>query len=98
MEPNLNFIQEDGVKCKSELTLYALSTCGFCKRALKFLKDNSIKFKYVYFDEQDTELQDKIRTALMDQFNKRLAFPFLVIDCKKCIVGFDQEEWEKELL
>lgn len=98
MEPDLNFIQEDGQKCKNELTVYALSTCGFCKKALKFLKANSIKFKYVYFDEQDEELQEKIRTALMDQFNQRLAFPFLVIDCKKCLVGFDQEEWEKELL
>lgn len=95
---NLNFISEDGVKCDHELVVYALSTCGFCKRAISFLRSNSIKFKYVYFDELDTDTQDKIQQTLSEQFDERLAFPFLVIDCKKCIVGFDQEKWEKELL
>jgi glutaredoxin-like protein NrdH len=98
MEPNLNFINEDGSKCDHELTVYALSTCGFCSRALRFLREHSVKFKYVYFDELSDDLKNKIEEALEKDFNKRLAFPFLVIDCKKCLVGFDQEQWEKELL
>jgi len=95
---NLNFLSEDGINCKNDLTVYALSTCAFCRRALKFLKDNSIKFKYVYFDDLDNDTQDKLEEELEKEFNKRLSFPFLVINCKKAIVGFDREEWERELL
>jgi glutaredoxin-like protein NrdH len=97
-ELDLNFMSEEGVKCDHDLTVYALSTCGFCKKALKFLRENSIKFKYVYYDELDQTLQNKIEDTLVDQFGERLAFPFLVIDCKRYLLGFDQDEWEKELL
>ena len=98
MKPNLNFVNEEGTKCDHDLTVYALSTCGFCKRAIKFLKDNSIKFKYVYFDDLESDLQSKIQEALDAQFRQGLSFPFLVIDGNKCLVGFDQEEWEEKLL
>jgi len=98
MENDINFIQEEGERCKDDLVVYALSTCGFCRRALIFLRQHSIKFKYVYFDEQEPALQETIIKKLRVQFNEDLSFPFLVINCKKYIIGFDQEEWEKELL
>ena len=37
------FESVDGKVDAGELTVYALSTCGFCKRALAFLRDNSIR-------------------------------------------------------
>ncbi|MCX6111919.1 MAG: glutaredoxin family protein [Proteobacteria bacterium] len=98
MKQDLTFINEKGSRCNHDLTVYALSTCGFCKKAIKFLKDNSIKFKYVYFDDLDSDLQNKIEETLKDKFDKRIAFPFLVIDDKRCLVGFNQEEWEEKLL
>lgn len=98
MAINLNFLDEDGANCKNELTVYALSTCGFCKRALKFLRENSIKFKYVFYDDLDRDTQNRLEEELEKEFGKRLAFPFLVVNCKKAIVGFDREKWERELL
>ena len=98
MKADLIFINEEGIKCDHDLTIYALSTCGFCRRAIQFLKDNSVKFKYVYFDELDRDSQNDIEESLKDQFNKGLSFPFLVIDDKGCLVGFDQEEWKEKLL
>jgi glutaredoxin-like protein NrdH len=95
---DLNFTEQDGTNCKYELTIYALSTCGFCKRAINFLKENSIKFKYVYFDELDMSTQEQLKRSLTEQFGEKLAFPFVVIENKKCMVGFEQQKWEKELL
>ncbi|MEI6079420.1 MAG: glutaredoxin family protein [bacterium] len=98
METKFKFIEEDGTKCKNELVVYALSTCGFCHRALKFLKEHSFKFKYVYYDELEPEVQEQIEKQLRDQFNRSLSFPFLVIDCKRFLIGFNQDKWEEELL
>ncbi|MBN1113992.1 MAG: glutaredoxin [Oligoflexia bacterium] len=98
MDTNLNFINEEGTVIKHELTVYMLSTCGFCKKALRFLRENSIKFRYIYFDELERELRDNIIAELTGQFKKRMSFPFVVIDNKRCLTGFDKEEWENEFL
>jgi len=94
----LEFINEEGKRNRHELTVYALSTCGFCKRALKFLRDNSIKFRYVFYDELPHETKEKLKEELYSRFNQRLSFPFAVIDGNECIVGFTQSDWEKKFL
>ena len=38
---NIEFTVKDGTNKSRDVTVYALSTCGFCKACLKFLDDNS---------------------------------------------------------
>jgi glutaredoxin len=87
----------DGKNSSKELTVYALSTCGFCRRALKFLKDNSIKFRFVYVDNLPKEVKENIKTGLREKFNDRIAYPFAVINDERHLVGFIEEEWKGEL-
>jgi glutaredoxin-like protein NrdH len=96
MDYDLEFIVENGENDNWNITVYALSTCGFCKRGLEFLRKNSIKFRYVYVDNLPFEVKDKLKEDLEAKYNKRFGFPYLIKDEKKVIVGFSQEEWERE--
>ncbi len=97
MSEQVNFIQEPGADSGHDLTVYALSTCGFCKRALSFLRDRKIAFKYIYIDELPGDVKEKLKEELRKQFDVKLLFPFLVIDGKESVTGFLEEGWKEKL-
>ena len=95
MYEDITFIEEDGKIATNELTVFALSTCGFCRRGLNFLRENEVKFRYVYIDKIDFEIKSKLKKDLQEKFNKRIAFPFLVCNDDKACVGFVESEWRE---
>ncbi len=95
MYEDITFIEEDGKNAINELTVFALSTCGFCRRGINFLKENEMKFRYVYIDKIEFEKKSKLKKDLQEKFNKRVAFPFLVCNDEKAIVGFVKSDWEE---
>jgi glutaredoxin-like protein NrdH len=97
MIDKIEYINEEGEKCPCEITVYALSTCGFCRRSILFLKEKNIKFRYVHVDLLDTETKDEVKNYLSEKFNTRIGFPFAVLDGRDFLRGFDQQEWEKKL-
>ena len=45
---NLNelpFIVKEGTRKDHDITVYALSTCGFCKKAMAFLEDKGFAYR-----------------------------------------------------
>ncbi len=92
------FTEEMGRNNCGDITVYALSTCAFCKKALKFLRENSVYFKYVYVDDLDPELKRQIKDELRSKFDREVGFPFLIIDDEKTIVGFTEGEYKEEIL
>jgi len=94
---SFEFNHEIGEKKGCKIKVYALSTCGFCKRALAFLRDNSVDFEYVYVDKLDRETKDDVIKKLKERFDRRVAFPFLIIDDEECRVGFNTEKYENLL-
>ncbi|MFX0103280.1 MAG: glutaredoxin family protein [Candidatus Hodarchaeota archaeon] len=97
MAENIEFTVEEGTNNSRDVTVYALSTCGFCKACLKFLHDNDVAFKYVYFDLLDENVKDQLKENLKETFNERVMFPFVIFDDKDVIVGFKRERM-KEML
>ncbi len=97
MSADVEFTVEKGTRQDHDLTVYALSTCGFCKRALKFLRDNSIAFKYVYIDQIPFDVKQRVKNELKDKYDRSVYFPFLVIDGKDALVGFTEDEWRTAL-
>ena len=95
MYEDITFIEEDGKNATNELTVFALSTCGFCRRGINFLRENKMKFRYVYIDKIEFEKKSKLKKDLQEKFNKRVAFPFLVCNDEKAIVGFVKNDWEE---
>lgn len=99
MHENLEFIKEEGEKNPCDIQVYALSTCGFCKRGLDFLRENGLTFRYIYVDQLQSDTRMKIKRDLRDKFEERLGFPFVVIDGgDKVMVGFKEEKWKTQFL
>ena len=99
MHEKYDFVIEEGEKNPCEIQVYALSTCGFCKRGLDFLRKNSLKFKYIYVDKLESQQRMQIKRDLRDSFEERLGFPFVVIDGgDKVLVGFTEHKWKKAFL
>jgi glutaredoxin-like protein NrdH len=95
---DINFINETGSVNKGDVRVYALSTCAFCKKALQFLKVNSINFSYIYVDELDPKIKQKIKSELKEKFNRDVGFPFLVLNGTSVTVGFTEDVYKKLFL
>lgn len=73
------------------IVIYALSTCPWCRKAKNLLNELGVEY---YFTDVDLAT-DKEKQALMDtirKWNPASSFPTIVIDDKKCIVGFKEDE------
>ena len=79
-----------------KVTLYALSTCVWCKRTKQFLDQNGIAYDYVYVDTLVGEEKERVMGEVV-RWNPRQSFPTLVIDDASAVVGF-QESRLREVL
>ena len=81
---------------RGDITLYALSTCGWCQKTKGLLKDMGVGYQYVDVDhlkEDDRkEALEKIKAH-----NPKCSFPTMVINNDRCIVGFKEEETKEAL-
>jgi glutaredoxin len=74
-----------------DITLYALSTCGWCQRTKKLLDDLGVAYDYEYVDYlQGDEREEAIQKVIA--WNPSCSFPTLVINNEKCIVGYQEHE------
>ncbi|PKL65207.1 MAG: glutaredoxin family protein [Methanomicrobiales archaeon HGW-Methanomicrobiales-3] len=83
-------------KNKGTVMLYALSTCGWCNKTKELLRQIGVAFDYSYVDLLDGTEQDNA-IAQVEKFNPSGSFPTLVIDNKKVIVGFREQEIREAL-
>lgn len=97
MQEAVEFVREDGSQADLNLKLYALSTCGFCKRAIEFLKSQKIQFQYIYLDKIDVDKKREIKANLKQKYRNLPVFPVLTIRDEQAISGFREEEYRKVL-
>jgi len=79
-----------------KVKLYALSTCGWCKKARQFLDAHNINYEYVYVDLLAGEERDRIM-AEVDRWNPRRSFPTVVVDDSTVVVGFNESRLREVL-
>jgi glutaredoxin-like protein NrdH len=83
-------------KKAGKIMLYALSTCVWCKKTRNLLDDLGVEYSYTYVDLlKDEEKKETMKTV--EKWNPSCSFPTMVIDDKKCIVGFREDEIKKAL-
>jgi len=83
-------------KKSRHIVLHALSTCGWCQRTRKLLDDLGVEYDYEYVDLlQGDERERAIKEV--SSWNPSGNFPTMVIDNKKCIVGYREDEIREAL-
>ena len=87
----MEFVHVKGKKKQGEVVLYALSTCGWCAKTKELLTGLGVDCSYVYVDLLPRDEMEKAFTEVK-RFNPACSFPTLVIDSRKTIVGFREEQ------
>jgi len=93
----LNYSSVEGSRNDKDIVIYSLSTCGFCKRAMTYLKDKGFSYRYIHLDQTPLETKSEVKRLLKASFNEDVAFPFAVIDKESYLVGFIEEDWKRTL-
>jgi glutaredoxin-like protein NrdH len=83
-------------KNKGKIMLYALSTCGWCEKTKGLLKQMGVQFDFAYVDLLEGKEQDDAMN-MVEKYNPAGSFPTLVIDDRKGIVGFREQEIREAL-
>lgn len=81
---------------KGRVMLYALSTCGWCRKTKELLRSMNVAFDYTDVDLLAGKERDDVMASVR-KWNPRGSFPSLVIDDNLCIVGFDEEKIQSAL-
>ena len=81
---------------KGKILLYALSTCGWCKKTKKFLTSLGVEFSYIFVDLLEEKERDEIMEDVK-KWNPRRSFPIVVINDEKCIVGYKEDQIKEAL-
>ena len=82
----MQIVKVPGKNNKHKVLLYALSTCGWCKRAKKFLNDNNVEYEYVDVDLCKMEDKKMIRQDIQNR-GGILAYPTVIIDNNRLLTG-----------
>lgn len=81
---------------KGHVVLYALSTCAWCRKTKHLLDKLGVEFYYIDVDLLKGKEKDRTMQELK-QHNPKCTFPTIVINGKKCIVGYAEEDIRGEL-
>lgn len=92
----LDITTVEGTNDSNQVFLFALSTCGWCRRTREFLEANQIAYDYIYVDllkgaEREEALSE------MKKYTERQAFPTIVINDDDVLVGLDEDKLKKAL-
>ncbi|MCC7554149.1 MAG: glutaredoxin family protein [Methanobacteriaceae archaeon] len=75
---------------KGDTLLFALSTCGWCKKTRELIEELGVEYDYIYVDLTDGDERDEVVNELK-KYNEDLSFPTLVINNDKVIIGFKED-------
>jgi len=93
-----NLAQEvDGADNAHDVMIFTLSTCMWCKKCKKYLKDKNVKYRYVDLDQIGSGEKIKLIKYVRENYKPdRISYPFLVCD-DKFVIGYDPNKYEELL-
>ena len=92
----MRVIKVPGKNNKHKVFMYAISTCAWCKRAKRFLKDHDVEYEYVDIDLSSQEDREKIRSEILRRHG-RLSYPTIIVDDKILITGYKEAKIREAL-
>lgn len=80
-----------GGQNKGKLVLFALSTCGWCKKTRELIEELNAAYEYIYVDLLKGKEREEV-VDMLKKWNPQVSFPTLVINDMKIIIGFKEDE------
>jgi len=71
-----------------KVALFALSTCGWCKKARQLLDSNSVAYEYIYVDLAQGAEKDEVMAELR-KYKSHQGFPTTIVN-GEVIIGYDE--------
>ncbi len=82
---------------KGDILVYALSTCGWCRKTKNYLNELGVSYDYIDVDLAD-QADENLIMADISKFSKQGSFPTIVINNEECIVGYNPDRLKELLL
>jgi glutaredoxin-like protein NrdH len=92
----MNVVHIEG-KNKGKILLYTLSTCPWCKKTKRLLNTLGVEYNYIDVDLLDHDEKKRIEDEVK-KWNPVCNYPTMVINDKKCVVGFREDEIKEALI
>jgi glutaredoxin-like protein NrdH len=92
----MQFSKISGKKNDHKVTVFALSTCVWCKLTKQFLNDNEIGYEYIDVDLLDDDEKMKVHQFISDK-GGTLSYPTIIVDDKTVITGFRKDKLKEVL-
>ncbi|MBN1784550.1 MAG: glutaredoxin family protein [Candidatus Bathyarchaeota archaeon] len=86
----------EGKNRKHKVRLYAISTCGWCKRTKQHLNDLDVEYEYIDIDLCSREDRQEITKDILSRKGP-LAYPTVIVDGKILLTGPSKEELREVL-
>ncbi len=83
-------------KNAGKIMLYALSTCGWCKKTKNLLNTLGVQYDYTDVDLLTGEERENVM-RIVNRWNPSGSFPTIVINNSQSILGFNEDEIRKAL-
>jgi len=87
----------DGPRREPSLVFFSLSSCVICRRARKYLEDRGYAYRLLMVDELSPEEKNRLKEELARRYGTRAAFPSLLVDDSRLLLGFFPKAWDKAL-
>ncbi len=91
------FENVSGKNDEHDIKIFTISTCAWCKKTKKLLKDLDVEYRYVDIDQLEGEEKKEIIGTLSD-YNPKKNVPTLIIDDGEEIITGFKEDKIKEVL
>ena len=83
-------------KDAGKVFVYALSTCVWCKRTKRLLKELGVRYSYVDVDTLDSDEQKATKDTVR-RWNPKCSFPTVIVNEGECIVGHNEKKLKEAL-
>ena len=92
----MQFFKVSGKKNNHKVTIYALSTCVWCKMTKQYLNENGVEYEFVDVDLLNDNDKSQAHAAIVSKGGP-LSYPTTIIDEKTVITGFRKDQLKEAL-
>lgn len=79
-------------KNKGDIMLYALSTCGWCRKVKDLLGKLGLAYDYIDVDKLSDEEATGIEENEVKKWNPAGTYPTMVVGGQRAIINFDEKK------